>query len=283
MASWTQFKINNSYTFGESTLNRSLIGTLLNKKQRFEEIEESVSSGRKIFRFLRWIEDFNEIYKLLNASWSASRNGNILLHGLGAVFNFLDNLVFLSSVNLITQVSIEKLKFIKDCVSLVRNFIKVSMDIYKLVELYGELKSYQGHSSTEYNELIQDEQACFEKISKKYLDILHNFFRMTLLVYEIKMPPFYGFCHYLFIGFAGLMHSLIAIFKKGRASRVEQATRTNNNCNTPSMLDLQFVQESYDRLNLTTDEVESNYYIDFNKTSRVKNYGKNKTLNLNLD
>ncbi len=105
--------------------------------RRAKSIEDNLSSGRKIFRFLLFLNEFSEMHAIIK-----KRNWNIelkVLKFMSSISSFsyylLDNLVWIAQIGIFNEIfmPVKKIKKYKDMVSLVKTILEVTVGIYVVV------------------------------------------------------------------------------------------------------------------------------------------------------
>jgi len=187
-----------------------------------------MTSGRKIFRFLKWIEDVKGIYYYIIYKQSSLRNFFKALMALSSFFYHLfDNLLWASNLSLLSEYLVGeiKIKNTKNFFSLLRNIIKIFMDINKFFDLFyiskkneEEIyeifeKQVENFESNIYDKILVYTLEIRKKLRIKILDIIHSFLRICMLLFSLKLEPFYSNLHPIFIGFCGSFHSIISLYK----------------------------------------------------------------------
>eukprot|EP01017_Pseudomicrothorax_dubius_P034790 TRINITY_DN4803_c0_g1_i4.p1 TRINITY_DN4803_c0_g1~~TRINITY_DN4803_c0_g1_i4.p1 ORF type:complete len:212 (+),score=37.04 TRINITY_DN4803_c0_g1_i4:28-663(+) len=99
-------------------------------------IESSMSSGRKIFRFLKFMDEIAEVSKVAKLKKKLSRKILMIIgHLASAVYFFLDNTVWFASVgffkDFFTDPMISYLKYRKDLFSFVRLITNLCLSIIR--------------------------------------------------------------------------------------------------------------------------------------------------------
>lgn len=263
------------------------------KYDALKNVEKSMSSGRKIFRFLRWLEDIKSIYYYIVYKDTSIRNLFKALMNLSSMFYHLfDNLVWSSNVGVISEYLVGdiKLKNTKNVFSLLRNLIKIAVDVHKFNWLYivnrkneeevfeafeKRVENFQTHL---HKKLIDQAIEVRSKLRRKALDIVHSFLRICMLVYSLKLEPFYSNLHPIFTGFCGMLHSIISLYKtlydkensfhkfESRVNLKSKGNITNKRKKSLEAIidELEELPES-DGQKILRDDYFDNYYVDFNK------------------
>ena len=260
-----------------------------------------MSSGRKIFRFLKWIENLKGIYYYIIYKQPSLRNMFKALMAISSFFYHLfDNLLWASNLGLLSEYLVGeiKIKNTKNVFSLLRNIIKIFMDINKFKDLFyinkkNEEEVYEvfekrveNFESNIYDKVLVYTLEIRKKLRIKLFDIVHSFLRICMLLFSLKLEPFYSNLHPIFIGFCGSVHSIIALYKtlqdpdlneeeKFKDKKKLQKQKSNVPDDLMSKIPkrkslLLMLDENDESLgqfkdNIFSDGYFKNYYIDFNK------------------
>ena len=265
-----------------------------------------MSSGRKIFRFLKWIENVKGIYYYIIYKSPSLRNMFKALMAISSFFYHLfDNLLWASNLGLLSEYLVGeiKIKNTKNVFSLLRNIIKIFMDIIKFKDLFyinkkNEEEVYEvfekrveNFESNIYDKVLVYTLEVRKKLRTKLFDIVHSFLRICMLLFSLKLEPFYSNLHPIFIGFCGSVHSIIALYKslqepelneeeKLKNKKKNEKENVNNNNNSQDIkplpklrkrksilmiLDEDDENHNNSKINIFSDGYFKDYYIDFNK------------------
>jgi hypothetical protein len=260
------------------------------RHEAMKNVEKSMSSGRKIFRFLAWIEDIKAIYFHIVFKDTSIMNLCKALMSISSMFyHLIDNLVWGWNVGLMSEYLVGdiKLKSAKNVFSLIRNIIKILLDVYKfnsLAELNSKNKEevyemferrVENFQTNLHKKLLEETIYYRYKMRIKILDILHSFFRICMLLYSIKLEPFYSNLHPIFIGLCGSLNAVISLYKAIFQSQKEpfkfQEDKSRNTIDKSkvkkrrSLEDILSEMEEIPENNILEDHYFDNYYVDFNK------------------
>lgn len=251
-----------------------------------------MSRGRKIFRFLKWIEDIKGLYYYIIYKPTSIRNLWKALMSLSALFyHFFDNLVWANNVGVMGEYFVGdiKLKNTKNTFSLLRNIIKIILDIYKFQSLHYINKQNEEEVFEAFDYRVENFQpdihiqilnATIEiraKLRFKLLDIVHSFLRIVTLVFSLRIEPFYSNVHPMFSNFCGMLQSIITLFKalinpdadkilplRRSMSQGKMAIPNKKRSNNLQMAILEADARIPSNI-LLEENYFQNYYIDFNK------------------
>lgn len=252
-----------------------------------------MSNGRKIFGFLKFIEDLKKFYSyLFDSSFDFINILKAFTILSSCFYHFLDNLVWASNVGMISRIITGNLnwKTSKNFFSLLKNFIKIITNFIDLKECL------QATFETSEKDLIDldDEKILNEMLKNRStirtisLDIIQLLIKLTTLSHSLKVFPFYSDLHPIFISLLGIVYSLISIFKlyyknKEVQKKMLRCLKKSNeylSCNqVNSMSQNNLAQNHFTRIKsfecslldkqpnhrLICDEnYFDNYYVDFN-------------------
>lgn len=212
--------------------------------EKYKFIEKSFSNSRKIFRFLNWVDEIEQIYYYLGFKSQSNNYLKALLSFFALVYYLLDNLVFYSNIGLFSETFLGNIsiKSLKQLFSLFRNITKSILDIKKyhnLTKLEKELKEEINKlSNSDINKLDDEKKKTFllsaiqeirEKLNYVRLCLAHNSIRMVLILCSLKVDPVYYLIHPILSSLLAVLHSLIAFYKeiKEIKCQIESQDRTN--------------------------------------------------------
>ena len=236
-----------------------------------------MSNGRKIFRFLKWLEDIKTVYYYILYKDTSITNISKGLMSLSSFFyHIFDNFVWSNNVGIMGEYFVGEIKHknLKNFFSLLRNLIKIVLDFYKFKSLYyinrqneeevSEAfdKRVENYQAEIYNKILTHTVEVRVKLRKKILDIVHSFLRISMLLYSLRAEPFYSNLHPIFIGFCGMTHSIISLYKVFQnLDKNEQPERHKSTLHV-------LVDENERNIKqkmIFDEDFFENYYIDYNK------------------
>lgn len=205
-------------------------------------------------------------------------------------YHVFDNLVWCNNVGVIGEYFVGeiKLKNTKNLFSLMRNVIKLVMDFYKFKSLYlinrkNEEEVYEAFEKRVenfkaeiHNRMLTQTLEVRVKLRMKVLDIVHSFLRISMLLYSLRLEPFYSNLHPIFTGLCGMAHSIIALYKvlledsgdqvKGFTSTLKIEKNMSSNKKKKQSLEFIIREEEEDvKVKILDEAYFNNYYVDFNK------------------
>jgi hypothetical protein len=247
-----------------------------------------MSAGRKILRFLNWFEDIKGIYYYIVFKQTSIRNLSKALMAISSFFyHIFDNLVWASNVGLINEYLLGEIKFknIKNLFSLFRNLIKIIMDFYKFNSLYlinskneEEVlevfdNKVENFKTEIHNRLVAQTLENRSKLRLKLLDLVHSFLRINMLLYSLRIEPFYSNLHPIYVGLCGMIHSIISLYKSITDTKKPYTKEPVER--KRSTLELIMEDKIVSKGKIFENGYFENYYLDFNKDYTI---GPNKVL-----
>jgi hypothetical protein len=177
-----------------------------------------MSNGRKIFRFLKFVEDFKKFYSLLYESSFNSFTILKVFTTLSACFyHFLDNLVWASNVGMINRIITGEIgwKTSKNFFSLIRQLIKLITNLIDFKTYYYSswINNNNEIKNEDYEKILNETIKNRSKLRMKTLDIIHSLLKLCTLFYSMKLEPVYSFLHPIIVSFCGILYCLISLFK----------------------------------------------------------------------
>jgi hypothetical protein len=255
-----------------------------------KNVEKSMSRGRKIFRFMKWLDDIKEIYYYIIYKSTSLRNIFKAMMCMSSFFyHVFDNLVWFNNVGLMSEYFVGdiKLKNAKNLFSLLRNIIKIVLDILKFNYLYYLDKQNEEEVFEIFeqpvenfkpddldNKILKQALEIRAKYRAKLLDIIHSFLRICTLLYSLRLEPFYSNVHPIFTNFCGMAQSIIALYKalfvKNKDIKEFEYAHNDEMKKGKKKSNLQAILRDEDHENdhgklLMENSYFENYYIDFNK------------------
>jgi hypothetical protein len=258
-----------------------------------------MSAGRKILRFLNWFEDIKGIYYYIIFKPTSIRNLFKALMCISSFFyHIFDNLVWASNIGLMSEYLVGEIKFknTKNLFSLFRNLIKIVMDFYKFQSLYSinskneeevlEVfdNKVENFKTEIHNRIVTQTLQIRHKLRHKILDLGHSFLRINMLLYQLRLEPFYSNLHPIFIGLCGMIHSIISLYKNISEIKYPSDTGKMKDGRQRSTLDMMVEDNIVSKGKIFEKDYFENYYLDFNKDyptepSKVISYKDNNVLN----
>ena len=208
----------------------------LNKKSylRWKRISSNLSSGRKVFRLLKFSDELSSIIKYTRGNKKTTLFQDILFYSSGIwsfFYYLLDNIIWLSS---------KKYKFLsrmKDLFSLARCIIEIwkwlheiAKDLKNEEKILKKLGLYDGFFVSDTEEsygLIRDLIKLRRQMSFYVLDLVTNVLRVFMLFKSLK---FYGsiYLDSIFVELCGVFSSFFALLKSVKKKSFEKTAKRDN-------------------------------------------------------
>ena len=191
---------------------------IYNRHLNIRRIEKSMSNGRKIFRFLKFVED---IKKFLQITYESSYNFENILKAFisltGCFYHFLDNLVWASNVGMINRVFTGDINWKSS-----KNFFSVMRTSIKLFTALMDFKTTYYDSFVKKDNQIQNDKLeklvnvtikNRSKLRMLTVDIMQYVLKLLSLMYSMKIEPFYNWLHPIIVSLCGIIFCTLSIFK----------------------------------------------------------------------
>ena len=243
-----------------------------------------MSSGRKIFRFLKFMEDLKKLYSYIYKTPDAVQVLKAMLCLSSFFYHIMDNLVWAANTGIIDEFLLGEIKWklSKNFFSYIRNWIKITMDCIKLRKYI----SYDRYNEEEILNKFNKEMSKFKvqsdyniiahalknraKIRMKSINIMHSALRIYMLSYNLKIDPLYRLTHPIFIGFLGVIHASISIYKNlSKSDFTNTYSIYGFSERNVSSLEKLLIDEKSDYYYILEEDYFDNYYIDFNKDFQI--------------
>jgi hypothetical protein len=250
-----------------------------------------MSNGRKIFGFLKFVEDFKKFYSyLFNSSFDIITILKAFTTLSSCFYHFLDNLVWASNVGMIDRIITGNLnwKTSKNFFSLLKTLIKIVTNFLNFKECMKNTWGDIDHDKKDerfLNETLKNRS----KLRMITLNIIQSLIKIVTLFYSLKYDPFYSFLHPIIVSLCGVVYCVISIFKLYYKNKEIQHKMLKNirkssenlfNTNAASISQNNLVLNHFARLKsfecsllerqpnqrlLYDENYFDSYYIDFNK------------------
>lgn len=192
-------------------------------------IMQEMSKGRKIFRFLKFIEELNKVFELQRSDKPPILKLMKILDKISSFFYYiLDN--FMWGVNTgifpitVTSSRYQQLDYVKDMASFWRNCFNLMISVYnhKLStvaeqEVNFKLKMMPDQPYKKKSESYQLFVALIKLRKSRRLaglELLHSILRLLMLWYKLKFPKWQNL-NVIFVVFIGNISAWISLFKQG--------------------------------------------------------------------
>lgn len=195
-----------------------------NSVQNARSVEHSMSSGRKMIRLFRFLDEVGEIERLLDRTgkWQVLPVLQLLSHACSFLYYVLDNLVLASSIGVISHVIAAinvRWKSTKDMSSLIRVLLAVTIACLSLRDTRKSIKSARNqlHSGSKgalspaesLRKLFEDRR----KLRFLVLDLSQNSLRLLMLMKALELPG-HRLLSPILVAALGVLSTSIAVFKQ---------------------------------------------------------------------
>ena len=196
-------------------------------------MEKSISNGRKIFRFLKFLEDYKKLKSYIFKSKNFDKNAvfKIVISLFAMFYHFLENIVLLNNLGILQENITEGFnwKTGKNFFSLLESLLKYINIVFELINLSKQqnfstnsfknvhLKNMDNinyHNNSLYKEYSQDfdneldnkiTNMSFKnnynmennkkKFKKLYLSLIESFTKIIMRLSSLKVKPVYSYLH----------------------------------------------------------------------------------------
>jgi hypothetical protein len=237
-----------------------------------------MSGGRKIFRFLKFMEDLKLLYAYLYKRPHSINVLKALICLTGFFYHLMDNLVWAVNIGVLNEYLIGEIrwKVSKNFFSLIRTVIKLFLDCLKLKRyIYDDICNEQEIQSEFNQQLFNFKKVCQYNIIKqtlenraklrlKALDIVHSTMRICMRTFSLKIEPFYSYSHPIIISICGVVQASISMFKQLTKESDYKSISIEGFSKKGSSLEKLLIEERNER-EIFEENYFDNYYVDFNK------------------
>ena len=188
------------------------------RHSNLKRIEKSMSNGRKIFGFLKFVEDLKKFYSyLFDSSFDIITILKAFTTLSSCFYHFLDNLVWASNVGMIDRIITGNLnwKTSKNFFSLLKTLIKVVTNILNFKEcMKNTWDTFEKEIKNLNDEkILNDTLKNRSKLRMITLNIIQSIIKLITLFYSLKFEPFYSVLHPIIVSLCGVIYCVISIFK----------------------------------------------------------------------
>eukprot|EP00347_Sterkiella_histriomuscorum_P014964 403358829 len=193
-----------------------------------ERIVENISSGRKIFKFLKFLEPLRKIHE-----YHTEENRKPVLIKILKTISFVctfflylsDNILWLANMGIIKKIFFQKVKWkrFKDFFALWKNIVEIIKQSFEQLRNLKKQHDVQVRMSQIENEKILPKSEAHELVRKliilrkklrfTLIGIIQNILRTVMLLFRLKMPYMHEIFHPIFISQCGMLSSYLGILK----------------------------------------------------------------------
>lgn len=237
-----------------------------------------MSGGRKIFRFLKFMEDLKLLYAHLFRRPHAVNVLKALICLTGFFYHIMDNLVWAVNIGVLNEYLIGEIrwKVSKNFFSLIRTIIKLFLDCLKLKSyVYYDICNEQEIQTEFHQQLLNFKKDCQYNIIKqtlenraklrlKALSIIHSTMRICMRTFSLKIEPFYSYSHPIIIYICGVVQASISMFKQVIKESDYKSISIEGFAKKSGSLEKLLIEDRNER-EMFEENYFDNYYVDFNK------------------
>ena len=247
-----------------------------------------MSSGRKIFRFLKFIEDIKQLYTFLFQTPTAIRILKVLMCLSSLFYHVMDNVVWAVNVSIIDEYIIGEIRWnmTMKFFALIRKILLLIVDVIKMGKYIDkEIKLKENHKNLENENdhnidlsLLNQNFVLMAKLRMKFLDLIQSACRICMLSYSLRLEPFFSYTHPVYSSFCGIIYSGISIFQHYiKASDFNNMFKVHKTNFRPAKTSLTRSNRSLERIlidvrnkgEILKQNYFDNYFIDFNKDDQI--------------
>ena len=199
---------------------------------RAKSIEDSLSNGRKIFRFLLFLNEYGEINEILKNTKRPI--GLKILKLLSAVcshnYYFFDNIVWFTQIGILNKQFHSKYKWkkLKDTFSLWKTIFEVIISVYVVIiktakeqAIYRDLTREEGkkiRQNTRQYVLMRNLILIRRKIKFHQMEVFIYLMRMIMLIFSLKLVG-HNQLHPIFVSICGLFQAIAVVYKSMKGKK----------------------------------------------------------------
>ncbi|CDW81101.1 pex11 domain containing protein [Stylonychia lemnae] len=230
-----------------------------------ERIVDNISLGRKIFKFLKFLEPLKKLHEY----HTSERNRKPVIIRVLQTFSFIfafqlylsDNILWLANMGIIKKMIFQKVKWkrLKDFFALWKNVIEIIK--YVLEQLRNLKKQHDVKArmeqlneevitqNSEAHELVRKLIILRQKLRYTYVAIFQNSLRILMLLFRLRMPIISDFVHPITVSICGIISNYLGILKLFKESkRLVKLKKVDNRDQSVRIQDSQIVAEFSDNL-----------------------------------
>jgi hypothetical protein len=250
-----------------------------------------MSNGRKIFGFLKFIEDLKKFYSYL---YESSFNTLGILKAFNCLascfYHFLDSLVWASNVGIINQMFTGEIRWktSKNFFSLIKTLIKFTTNLLDFKTCYYLSNLNENVKQDDYENLNKTIKSR-SKLRMKFLGLVRSVLKIITQLYSLKFQPISSNLHPIVVALCGIIHCVLSLLKNylktydNHIKLLQNTTKPNMKSEiiirkglTPSKskafmrrnsdsFELSLLERQPNKRILNDPEYFDDYYLDFNK------------------
>lgn len=258
--------------------SESILESIYKKHNALEKIEKSISNGRKIFRFLKFVDDLKKLSNYLSNNIFNTRTVfNIIITLFSSFYHILENLVLLSNLGILEQNITEGLnwKTGKNFFSLLRSSFKLISLLVEMGEIIKEnWKLFNNSDNISikedsmnrelYDKLLKNN----EKYYKLFFLIVEALMKVLMRINSLKIEPIFSYLHPMLMSLFGVVYCVCGIIK-----RLEKINKSEK---SKALSYMNKIRSSSKQLINNTEANPEKRKINFNNSSYM-NYNRKKS------
>jgi hypothetical protein len=191
---------------------------IYDRHSNLKRIEKSMSNGRKIFGFMKFIEDFKKFYSYL---YDSSFDFSTILKAITTLFScfqhFLDNLVWASNVGMLNRIITGELgwKTFKNFFDLLKSTIKLLTKLmdFKFYYYNSWINNENEIKNVNYEKILNETFKNRSKLREITMDIIQSILKIMTLIFSLKLEPLYSYLHPIIISLCKVVSCFISLIK----------------------------------------------------------------------
>lgn len=200
---------------------------------RAKSIEDNISSGRKIFRFLLFLNEFGVLNEIIKNKKMGAMLKFLKICSCICSFNyyFFDNIVWFTQIGILNKFIISNIKWkkLKDTFSLWKTIIEIIISIYVirlrqkrekeiLEELMSHFQNQKIRPKTECYRLMRKLILIKRKLRFHQMEFFIYTMRMIMLISSLKLIG-HKYLSPIFVSICGLLQSMSNVFKSMKGKK----------------------------------------------------------------
>jgi len=237
------------------------------------------------------MEDFRKISEMLYESFTAYKVLKLLSCIAGSFYHILDNINWASNIGIIDDYLTEEIHWktswnifnlLRKCLRLVGDVIKVINYAILLLSISNNLKTFDNTNKNtnanskantnvnasdgeNYDSLIAELLEKRSKLIFKILCVVNNLLRIFMILYSLKMEPYYSSIHPIYIGLCSFLYSIVSMLKQLIKTRNDENGKSEKETKRVKSEEQLYEEFMANNKHIFDDQYFQHYYIDFNK------------------
>ena len=200
---------------------------------RAKSIEDNISNGRKIFRFMLFLNEYSEMNEILKNKKHPI--GLKILKFMSAIcshnYYLFDNIVWFTQIGILNKfIYLPKYKWkkFKDLFSLYKTILEVIISIYLVIIKSGKAALLERELAKFDKEVIKSNRQSYllmrklilirRKIRFHQMEVFIYLRRMIMLISSLKLAG-HKHLHPIFVSICGLLQAITVVFKSMKGKK----------------------------------------------------------------